>query len=202
MSPHHAYPLSVSEQDYLDGELLTDIKHEYIHGEVYAMAGAKAAHNRITLNISSALHQHLKGKTCQPYSGDMKVKVDSCYFYPDVLVDCSDLADDSVFTETPTIIVEVLSKSTRQIDRVIKREKYLQIPTLQEYILIEQGIAEIEVVCRSQNWQSHFYYLGDHITLNSIGLSISVEDIYDRVKNEDVVTWLEKKALAKQNVSN
>ncbi|WP_349307081.1 Uma2 family endonuclease [Acinetobacter corruptisaponis] len=74
---------------------------------------------------------------------DMKVKIDDCYFYPDVLVDCSDLADDSVFTETPTIIVEVLSKSTRQIDRVIKREKYLQIPTLQEYILIEQGIAEI-----------------------------------------------------------
>ena len=95
-----------------------------------------------------------------------------------------------------------MSKSTRQIDRVIKREKYLQIPTLQEYILIEQGIAEIEVVCRSQNWQSHFYYLGDHITLNSIGLSISVEDIYDRVKNEDVVTWLEKKALAEQNLSN
>ena len=83
-----------------------------------------------------------------------------------------------------------------------KREKYLQIPTLQEYILIEQGIAEIEVVCRSQNWQSHFYYLGDHITLNSIGLSISVEDIYDRVKNEDVVTWLEKKARAEQNLSN
>lgn len=72
---------------------------------------------------------------------DIKVKIDDCYFYPDVLVDCSDLADDSVFTETPTIIVEVLSKSTRHIDRVIKREKYLQIPTLQEYILIEQGIA-------------------------------------------------------------
>lgn len=202
MSPHHAYPLLVSEQDYFDGELLTDIKHEYIHGEVYAMAGAKAAHNHIVSNINSAFHMHLKGKSCSSMMSDMKVKIDDCYFYPDVLVDCSDLADDSVFTETPTIIVEVLSKSTRQIDRVIKREKYLQIPTLQEYILIEQGIAEIEVVCRSQNWQSHFYYLGDHITLNSIGLSISVEDIYDRVKNEDVVTWLEKKALAEQNVSN
>lgn len=113
MSPHHAYPLPVNEQDYLDGE-------------VYAMAGAKAAHNHIVSNINSAFHMHLKGKSCSSMMSDMKVKIDGCYFYPDVLVDCSDLADDSVFTETPTIIVEVLSKSTRQIDRVIKREKYLQ----------------------------------------------------------------------------
>lgn len=71
----------------------------------YAMAGAKAAHNHIVSNINSAFHMHLKGKSCSSMMSDMKVKIDGCYFYADVLVDCSDLADDSVFTETPTIIV-------------------------------------------------------------------------------------------------
>lgn len=192
MSPHHAYKLPITEQDYLDGELLSDIRHEYMDGEVYAMAGAHAYHNYIVSNVNSALHAYLKGQPCRTFMSDMKVKVETCFFYPDVLVDCGE--QEGYFTETPTIIVEVLSKSTRQIDRVIKRKKYLKIPTLKEYILIEQDVAEIEVVRRSQHWQSQFYYLDDDITLDSLGFTISVEDIYDRVKNEDVLTWLEKKA--------
>ena len=117
------------------------------------------------------------------------------YFYPDVLVDCTDF--EGYFTETPTIIVEVLSNSTRQHDKTFKRDLYFSIPSLQEYVLIEQDIAEIEVWRRADNniWLQTAYYLGDEIHFASIDFTIAVEDIYQRVKNADVQTWLEKKQV-------
>lgn len=184
----------ISETDYLEGEKHTHIKHEYIDGEVYAMSGASANHNRIAGNLFTAFNVHLKSQPCQPYTSDMKVKIDSKYFYPDVLVDCSNLSGDSYFTESPVLIVEVLSKSTRQIDEKLKREVYLHIATLQEYILIEQDFVDVEVVRRSNSWRSEHYYLGEEITFESIGLTVSVEDIYSRVDNSDVKEWLEKTA--------
>ncbi len=189
----------VSEKDYLEGELHADIKSEYIDGFVYAMSGAKVGHNRISSNTNTAFNMHLKGKPCEAFTSDMKVKVDGNYYYPDVLVDCSENDDDSAFTETPVLIVEVLSKSTRQLDKTHKMISYLKIPTLQEYIMIEQDFVEIEVVRKRNNWQppEHFY-LGDEITFDSIGLTLSVEEIYDRVQNADMTEWLEKKAQEEQ----
>lgn len=184
----------ISEADYLEGEKHTNIKHEYIDGEVYAMSGASANHNRIAGNLFRKLGNVLENHPCQPYTSDMKVKIDSKYFYPDVLVDCSNLSGDSYFTESPVLIVEVLSKSTRQIDEKLKREVYLHIATLQEYILIEQDFVDVEIVRRSNGWRSEHYYLGEEITFESIGLTVSVEDIYSRVDNSDVKEWLEKKA--------
>jgi Uma2 family endonuclease len=181
----------ISEEEYLQGEASSEIKYEYIDGYVYAMSGAKAAHNRIAGNIHAAFHAHLKGKSCQPYISDMKVKVGSKYFYPDVLVDCSNITDDSTFTESPTILVEVLSKSTRRMDETTKRVAYMQIETLQEYVLVEQDIVDIEVVRRSHGWLPEHYYLGDEITLASINLTISVEEIYDRIQNADIIEWLQ-----------
>ena len=80
----------VSEQEYLDGEQLTEIKHEYINGEVYAMAGAHRNHVRLADNIMLQFMNHLKGKSCQPFSSDLKIKIGKNFFYPDVMVDCSD----------------------------------------------------------------------------------------------------------------
>lgn len=195
-----AYHLPISEQDYLTGEKDSIIKHEYIDGVVYAMSGASAAHNRLAGNIYLAFANHLKGKPCQPYTSDMKVKVGSKYFYPDVLVDCTDLDDNSYFSEQPSIIVEVLSKSTRQLDKTTKLDSYIQIPSLQEYLLIEQEQAEIAVLRRATGWRAEYYFLGDSIALNSIDLTISVEDIYQRVKNTDVVQWLAQKAQEEEQL--
>ena len=188
------HALMINEADYLEGEKLSEIKHEYIDGQVYAMAGAHRHHVVLADNISRKLGNFLEGEPCQPYSSDMKIKVGSNYFYPDVLVDCTDF--EGYFTETPSIIVEVLSKSTRQHDKTFKRDLYFTIPTLQEYVLVEQDIAEIEVWRRTPNniWQQNVYYLGDSIYFASIDFNIAVEDIYQRVKNEDVLAWLEKKA--------
>jgi Uma2 family endonuclease len=170
----------VSEQDYLEGEKISDIKHEYMDGDVYAMSGAHANHNYLAGNLHTALNVHLKGKPCRPFTSDMKVKIGRNYFYPDVFVDCSDV--DGYFTETPTLIIEVLSKSTRRMDETTKRMMYLQIPTLLEYILVEQDIVRIEVARRSEGWQPMRYFLGDDIRLESVGLTLQVEDIYEREK--------------------
>ena len=193
----------ISEQEYLDGELLSDIRHEYIDGEVYAMVGAHKYHNQIVMTVSNVFYNHLLGKPCQPYASDMKVKIDHKYFYPDVMVDCSQV-DADYYIEQPSIIVEVLSKSTRQHDKTVKRLAYFQIASLKEYVLIEQDFVEIEFWSRDENnyWQQSVYYLGDDITFHSIDLTVSVEDIYRQVKNEDMLEWWEKKAQQQLDLHN
>lgn len=192
----------ISEADYLAGEKIAEVKHEYIDGEVYAMAGASASHNRLAFNVARKIGNHLEGKPCQPYVSDMKVKTGSKYFYPDVLVDCSNLPDDSHLTESPTLIVEVLSKSTRRMDETTKRTAYQQIATLQEYILIEQDFVDIEVVRRNRGWQSERFYLGDAVTFESIGLTLTVEDIYERVNNPELLEWRQLQAEAQAAIAN
>ena len=184
----------MSEQAYLDGELLSGIRHEYIEGEVYAMVGAHKYHNQIVMTVSNVFYNHLLGKPCQPYASDMKVKIDRKYFYPDVMVDCSQV-DADYYIEQPSIIVEVLSKSTRQHDKTVKRLAYFQIASLKEYVLIEQDFVEIEFWSRDENnyWQQSVYYLGDDIHFQSIDLTVSVEDIYRQVKNADMLAWWEQK---------
>lgn len=192
----------ISEDEYLEGEKVSDIKYEYIDGYVYAMAGASVNHNRIAMNVSVAFANHLKNKPCQPYTSDMKVKIGSKYFYPDVLVDCSNLTGDSYYTEQPTILVEVLSKSTRRTDETIKRTAYMQIPSLQEYVLIEQDIVDVEVIRRATGWLSEHYFMGDELNLSSINLTLSVEDIYERVQNGDVSEWLENQEKLQQQADS
>ncbi|HMY27809.1 MAG TPA: Uma2 family endonuclease [Agitococcus sp.] len=186
----------ISEADYLAGEKIAETKHEYIDGEVFAMAGASASHNRISLNVATLFNVHLDGKPCQPYISDMKVKVGTKYFYPDVLVECSGLADDSHVTEKPTLIVEVLSKSTRRMDETTKRIAYTQIDSLLEYVLIEQDFVDIEIIRRRTGWQSERFYLGDSLTFESIALTLTVEDIYARVNNPELVEWRQLQAEA------
>lgn len=183
----------MSEEEYLEGEKIAALKHEYVDGHIYAMAGAHSNHNSLAINISSEFRNHLKGKPWRAYMSDMKVRIanGSKYYYPDVLVNCPPV--NGYFTETPTIIVEVLSNSTRRIDETEKRLAYMQIETLEEYVLIAQDFVQIEVIRKSEGWKSAKYFLGDEVTFTSIGLTLSVEEIYDGVDNADMVDWLKQK---------
>lgn len=189
---------NISQAEYLEGEALSDIKHELIDGDVYAMADTSVNHERLSTNLLIAIGAHLKTSPCEPFGSDMKVKADSNFYYPDVIVDCSFDESTPYYIDSPKLIVEVLSKSTRRIDQTIKRTDYVSIPTLEEYILIEQDIVGIEVVRRSQGWQSKYYYLGDEFTLDSIGITLTVEDIYHRVKNDDVIEYLAQKEIERE----
>jgi Uma2 family endonuclease len=186
----------LSEADYLEGERDGRIRHELIDGHAYAMTGASDKHNKISGNIFAELRNVLKQRTspCTGYINDMKVKVQNDFYYPDVMVVCDrqDLESDYYKTQ-PVIIVEVLSPGTRRIDKTLKRKAYLSLESLQEYALVEQDKAEIEVFTRQSGWQAAYYYLGDTIYFESIDASISVEDIYYQVDNEDVLAFIQQK---------
>jgi Uma2 family endonuclease len=182
----------IGAEDYLQGELKADIKHQLIDGEVYAMAGASENHNLLAGNIFSELRNHLKGTPCRTFIADMKVRVAEDFFYPDVMVVCDEDSDNEYYKKSPITIVEVLSKTTRKFDQTNKRLRCQTIPTLQEYVLVEQDKGEIQVFSRNQNWQSFYYYLGDSITFHSLGITLSVEDIYYQVNNEDVLAFGEQ----------
>ncbi len=186
---HKAKLLSV--QDYLKSELTSPVKREFINGDVYAMAGASTNHNRIVANILRELGVHLKNTSCEPFASDMKLQVADNFFYPDSLVVCDHEANDAGIIDAPLIVVEVLSKSTRQIDHTLKRTAYQQLPSLMEYIVIEQDLVDIEVCRRKNHWQSEHYYLGDEVFFESINLTLSVANIYDRVVNSDMKQYLE-----------
>src|SRR5438876_4814746 len=104
----------ISEEEYLEGELHSEVRHEYVGGHVYAMAGASDDHNRIALNISSALHERLRGKRCEPFMVDMKLKIpgSQAFYYPDVLVACDPADKAKYFRERPMVVFEVLSSET------------------------------------------------------------------------------------------
>jgi Uma2 family endonuclease len=191
----------ITVKDYLAGEEASEIKHEYVDGQVYAMAGAKVNHNRIVRNLSAYLWNHLRDQPCEPLSGDMLVKTLGKRFrYPDVVVICeNDPSEDERVRENPILIVEVLSKSTRKKDKGEKRLEYLAIPSLLEYVLIEQDFAEVEVQRRSAGWQSSYYFLGDEVVLESVNVTLPVEAIYERVKNDDMRAWLELTPVPTQN---
>ncbi len=188
----------ISVEEYLKGEPSSEVKHELIDGHVYAMAGASANHQRISVNILSEFSNHLKNVPCEPFGSNMKVRIDSNFFYPDVIVDCHFDNSEPYFTQTPIIIVEVLSKSTRRMDETIKLMSYITIPSLQEYVLIQQDFVNIQVIRRSEGWLQKHYFLGDEITFEAIDLTLSVEDIYHRVQNDDVAEFLNNKAEAEQ----
>jgi len=183
-------------EDYIEGEKVSQFRHELIEGEVYAMTGASDNHNKISGNIFSELRSALKHKntSCSSYINDMKVKVQDNFFYPDVMVVCDQQDNENDYYKTqPIIIVEVLSESTRRTDKTLKRIAYHSIPSLQEYVLIEQDRAEIEVFTRQNGWQASYYYLEDSIIFESIAVSVQVEDIYYQVDNEDMQTFWQLK---------
>jgi Uma2 family endonuclease len=184
----------ISVEDYLTGELSSDIKHELIDGCVYAMAGASANHERISGNVYRKFGNHLENMPCEPFGSDMKLRINSNFFYPDVMVDCRFDNSEPYFTQTPIIIVEVLSRSTRKKDTTLKLLSYINISSLQEYVLIEQDFVDVQVFRRSEGWLARHYFLGDEVTFKSIGLTLPVEDIYHRVQNDDMVEFLANKA--------
>ncbi|TAK65179.1 Uma2 family endonuclease [Methylobacter sp.] len=173
-------------RDYLEGELISSIKHEYINGEVHAMTWASSNHNRLMVNIVREFGVHLKNTPCEAFGSDMKVQVEDNYFYPDVMVVCQHEANDYGVTDAPLIIVEVLSKSTRKFDHTLKRQAYQRLSSLLEYVVIEQDVVDIEVCRRSHHWQPEHFYLGDEVYFAAIDLRLPVTEIYDRVANEDV----------------
>jgi Uma2 family endonuclease len=179
----------VSPEEYLEQERLADRKSEYFQGEVFAMAGASPRHVSIVTNVVIELGQQLKRKPCRVYSADLRLRVTPAgiYTYPDVMVICGDaqFADDQKDTVlNPVLIVEVLSESTRNYDRGKKFQHYRKLPSLIEYLMIEQDQPRIEHWTRQR--ENHWDFvdiddLGQSIELTSIGCALPLTEVYDKI---------------------
>lgn len=179
----------ISEQMYLEHYANDDThRYEYIDGQVYAMAGASRNHNILTVNLVSLLKSHLKATSCTPFVSDMKVKANERYYYPDVVVDCSQTSEN-ILTQ-PVLIIEVLSNSTANIDRYVKLEDYQQIDSLQEYILVEQDFMVVTVYRKADDWKASIYQKDDSFYLQSIGLTLTLKEIYEQVAIKPILTLL------------
>jgi Uma2 family endonuclease len=189
--PAHAYNkkfYSIEEYLQLENEALE--KHEYYKGEIFAMSGAGNRHNIISINIIVSLANSLKGKSCQPFGSDMRIHIpqNTLFTYPDISIICGDIInpnEDGNSATNPTVIVEILSPSTRNYDRGVKFMLYRAIPTLQEYILVEAESIHVEqfAINKEGLWQlKEFSSNEDQFILESVDVNLRLRDIYDRCK--------------------
>jgi Uma2 family endonuclease len=178
----------ISTADYLSGELISPIKHEFVDGIVYAMSGATANHNRIATNSTVLIGMQLRGKRCQIFNSDMKVRVrqtrSTRFYYSDVSVDCQPGSGGDTFIDNPVVVVEVLSESTRRVDEYEKREAYLSINSLAVYILLEHNSMEALVYRRMDEGFSREVYASSDavIALPEIDCELSLQEIYSQVE--------------------
>lgn len=178
----------LTPEEYLQLEAASDIKHEYIDGQIYAMAGATDTHVTIAGNIFALLLAHLRGSGCRVYISDMKVKIETKnrFFYPDVMVTCeSQDRENSTYKQFPRLIIEVLSDSTEAFDRGDKFADYQSLPSLQEYVLINAKKARIECFRRTEEglWLLQFYELEDsQFQLTSVNFTGKIGDVYEEVE--------------------
>jgi Uma2 family endonuclease len=178
----------LSPEEYLAGERSSEQKHEYLAGVVYAMAGASMAHHRIADNIVGELNAQLRGRRCEAFSSDVKVRICAkdaeFYYYPDVTVDCSNPDDRSYFTEEPRVIFEVLSPDTERIDRGEKRLNYKTLATLDTYVLVDQFRVAVTVYRRMpQGWVMELLTdKGNLLLLPTIDCQLALTAIYARTR--------------------
>lgn len=185
-SAPHFLPISVD--DYLAGEQDATRRHEYVEGVVYAMVGATNTHNRIATNGTIALGSQLRGKRCQAFNSDTKIRVQTArgtrFYYPDLSVVCSVNPSTDTFQDTPSVVIEVISESTRRTDENEKREAYLSIDTLAAYVLVEQSCAAAVVYRRTKGGVEREAYTGFEavIPLPEIDCELPLADLYEKVE--------------------
>ena len=179
---HHTYA------DYLRLERNSPIKHEYCDGEIFAMAGGSPKHSRLKTNVLTELNNRLKGKPCAPFDSDLRVRCRTgLYTYPDASVICGELEFDDEHKDTvlnPTLIVEVLSKTTEAYDRGKQFDHYRTIPALREYVLVSQDEPMVQRFLRNDDdtWTlTAVSGLERSLMLNSIGVELPLAEVFDRV---------------------
>jgi Uma2 family endonuclease len=176
----------ISPDEYLEMEEKSDIKHEYIDGYVYAMAGANDPHVTIALNMAFVIRNHLRGTSCRVYMSDMKARIDALnrFYYPDVMVTC-----DPRDTQTPNhkrfpkLIIEVLSKSTEAFDRGDKFADYQQLESLEEYALVNTKRQRLDCFRKEEGRWFLQTYSGeqDKFQLSSINFEGKFDNLYEDV---------------------
>lgn len=178
----------VTPEQYLAAERFSDVKHEYVAGKVYAMAGTTADHERIASNIVRELGNRLRGRKCEVFSSNLRVRIrqpgrKEFYYHPDALVDCTGLPGRAIYAEAPVVIFEVLSPETERVDVGEKLACYRSLPSLCVYAMVNQINAAITIHRRNgDEWDTEFLGRVDAILeLPEIECSLPLSAIYERV---------------------
>ncbi len=177
-------------EEYLTMERSSEQKHEYFNGDIFAMSGASERHNVIFSNLFGELAYKLKGNPCRPFGSDLRIHIpeNTLYTYPDISIICRDIVtdqkdDDNVIQ--PSILIEILSPSTKNYDRGTKFKLYRDIPSLKEYILIDSEAISVEIFHLHENghWQLDEYKNPDEfLKLFTIEFEITLKEIYQGTK--------------------
>lgn len=164
----------------------SETRYEYHFDKIVAMAGATLNHNHISGNIYATIHAQLKGRRCAPFNSDTRLRVaDNLWVYPDVMISCNENDLQSrLYINHPSLIIEILSKSTRLADYSIKKQQYFQMPDLQYYILIESEMIFVDVYEKQGDiWINRIYQASDiNIPLPLLDLNLNIADLYEWVK--------------------
>jgi len=179
----------LTPQQYLAWERQQETRHEFFDGEIFAMTGASREHNLVCLNTAASLHNQLRGKPCEVYNNDMRVKVSETgmYTYPDIVAACTEPQFEDAEVDTllnPVLIIEVLSDSTEQYDRGAKFRHYRTLESLQDYLLVAQAECRVEHYVRAAagGWLLTEYGGRDNtIDLAAVGCRLLLRDMYERV---------------------
>ena len=178
----------ITEGEYLESELHSEFKREYLGGVVYAMAGASEAHNIIAANLMGMLYAQLRGKSCQPFGPDMKVRLlpldSTYYYYPDAMIACDPTDSGHGWRERPSALFEIITEDTRRIDEREKRLAYLQLASLQFYVRIEQDRAEVVIERRTpEGWKTERVSgLEAVVELPALEIALPLAELYERLK--------------------
>lgn len=176
--------------EYLAHEEASNVKHEFLDGEIYAMAGGSPEHAELSVAVAASIRGQLEGKRCRVFSSDLRIRVvpTGLVSYPDVSVVCGPLQRDHDSRETvlnPTVLVEVLSDGTERYDRGEKFEHYKQIVSFQEYVLVSQRARRVEIWRRRGDaWVRQEGTAGERLILESIQCELDVDALYQGVLDE------------------
>jgi len=197
--PEKATRFRATPEEYLEYESNADEKHEWRDGEVVAMPGGTVRHAQVIANALITLGNALRGSKCRVYSSELRVRTPifrqkqgrkGLYTYPDATVGCDEPDIEKLYKKTetltnPTLLLEVLSDSTENHDRSYKLEKYATIESFSEYVLVSQHEARVEVFFQAEDgsWRISFHNgLDDVVELKSLGIQVTMKDLYDQVE--------------------
>lgn len=188
----------ISPEEYLAIERAAEVKSEYFDGEMFVMSGASKEHNRISVALTATVYNQLRGKPCEPFGSDTRVKIpNKNFFYPDLTIACKPEWMDKEFDTllNPVVVFEILSPSNEAWDRSGKFREYRNIPSLKEYVLISQDKPLVEVFVRRENnflLKPDVEGRGAKIALESVPeVTLSLAELYERISFEDENSDLE-----------
>lgn len=177
---------SMTVEEFLEWEERQELRHEFDGIQPMAMTGGTYAHDRITINLTTALVSRLRGGPCRPHGGNLKIRVGNSIRYPDASVTCEPIGRNSMIAPNPVVVFEVLSKGTARTDRIVKNREYASTASTRRYVMLEQAEIAGTVFERvGDDWIGHLLGPDTVLVMPEIGIELPIAELYEGVDLTD-----------------